>query len=154
MLTRTVILGSPLTGVELLSHLLSGYPATLLISDPARSLLATSQDEARTARRLTWLLGRIFRCDISVVTSLSSWGAVTQYGDKVSSSTLSHPVTNSTSHQADRRTTANRLLSPNSVMIDNIMVSSLTSRLSSFIWWLSQDPQVKAAVCVAESDLK
>ena len=44
------------------------------------------------------------------------------------------------------------MLSPNSVMIDNIMVTSLTSRLSSMIWWLSQDPQVKAAVWVAESD--
>ena len=34
------------------------------------------------------------------------------------------------------------MLASNSLMIDNIMVSSLTSRLSSIIWWLSQEPQV------------
>ena len=84
MLTRTVILGSPLTGVELLSQLLAGYPATLLVSDPVRSLPATSQDEVRTARRLSWLLSRIFRCDFPVLLSLSSRGAVAQYGYKVS----------------------------------------------------------------------
>ena len=81
MLTRTVILGCPHTGVELLSSLLAAYPATLLIADPVRPLRAT--DEVRTARRLSWLLGRIFHCDLPVLLSLSSWGALAQYGDKV-----------------------------------------------------------------------
>ena len=133
VLRRTVVLGCPHTGVELLSHLVSGYPATLLISDPVRPLRANTGgdglEDVRTARRLTWLLARIFRCDLSVVLSLSSWGAVAQYGDK-----------------ADRLTTARRILSQDSLMIDNIMVTSLTSRLSSMIWWLSQDPQVRTPV--------
>ena len=141
MLTRTVVLGSPYTGLELLSHLLAAYPASLLVSDPVRAVLAPSQDEVRTARRLSWVVGRIFRCDLPVLLSLNSWGALTRYGDQVRGPGLA--VSHLTSRQADRTTTARRMLRPNSVMIDNILVTSITSRLSSFIWWLSQDPQVR-----------
>ena len=78
-----MILGSPHTGVELLSRLLAAYPASLLVSDPGSSVLAPGQEEARTARRLSWVVRRIFQCDLSVLTSLASTGALTQYGDQV-----------------------------------------------------------------------
>ena len=105
LLTRTLVLGYPNTGVEFLSNLLTAYPASLLLPDPGLALQRT-EDEVRRSRRLGWVLERIFQCDLSVVLSL--------------------PHTMSSS-----------------AMIDNILVTSLSTRLSPVIWWLtSQAPQV------------
>ena len=106
MLTRTLVLGYPNTGVEFLSNLLPAYPASLLLPDPGLVLQRT-EDEVRRSRRLGWVLERIFQCDLSVVLSL--------------------PHTMSSS-----------------AMIDNILVTSLSTRLSPVIWWLtSKAPQVR-----------
>ena len=99
------MLGYPHTAVELLSRLLTGYPASLLVPDPAGQL-RTTEDDVTTSRRLSWLLERVFQCDLSVLLSLP------------------HSMAGSP-------------------MIDNILVTSLSSRLSAVIWWLtSQAPQV------------
>lgn len=85
-------------------------------------MVTSNEDDLTRSKKLSWLLSSIYICDMSVLRLLSQISpSLSQYGES------------NQNHDAIQKS----LVTPLFNMIDSIIVSSTSLRLSLLNWWLS-----------------
>ena len=111
------------------------YPASLVVTAPDPQVtLRSLEDDLTVSRRLSWLLASLYSCDLEVVVPLaqvSHGRSVVQYG--VPGQAPSAILQSLLSEYGEAKWR----------LVDSVLVTSSSMRLSPILWWLAtQAPQV------------
>ena len=111
------------------------YPASLVVTAPDHQVTPRSlEDDLTVSRRLSWLLASLYSCDLEVVVPLaqvSHGRSVVQYGVPGQGPSAILQSLLSEYGEAKWR------------LVDSVLVTSSSMRLSPILWWLAtQAPQV------------